>query len=87
MNPIETHSLPTLTRSYPRRFTFYAWRAVALAKVGRLSHSLHSPGGNLGQIETLAFAQPSKADPDIIALGFELFAVLNRATHREKLVD
>jgi hypothetical protein len=31
----ETRSLPTLTRSFPRHFTFYAWRAVALAKVGR----------------------------------------------------
>jgi hypothetical protein len=29
-------------RGYPRRFTFYACHAVALAKVGRSSHSLHS---------------------------------------------
>ncbi len=34
---IETHSLPTLTRSYPRRFTFYvAWPAAPFA---RLTHS------------------------------------------------
>src|SRR6266404_5200216 len=32
---IETPSLPTLTRSYPRRFTFYAWHDVASAKAGR----------------------------------------------------
>jgi len=34
---IETRSLPTLTRSYPRRFTFYvAWPAAPFA---RLTHS------------------------------------------------
>jgi hypothetical protein len=33
---IETRSLPTLTRSYPRRFTFYvAWPAAPFA---RLAH-------------------------------------------------
>jgi hypothetical protein len=36
--PVETHSLPSLARRYPRDFTFYAWHAVALAKVGRRSH-------------------------------------------------
>jgi hypothetical protein len=36
-NAIETRSLPTLTRSYPRRFTFYvAWPAAPFA---RLTHS------------------------------------------------
>jgi hypothetical protein len=43
----EIHSLPALTLSCPRRFTFYAWHAVALregwsAKAGRSFHSLHS---------------------------------------------
>jgi len=34
---IETRSLPTLTRSYPRRFAFYvAWPAAPFA---RLTHS------------------------------------------------
>jgi hypothetical protein len=34
---IETRSLPTLTRSYPRRFTFYvAWPAAPFA---RLTHT------------------------------------------------
>jgi len=34
---IETRSLPTLTRSYPRRFTFYvAWPAAPFAT---LTHS------------------------------------------------
>ena len=34
---IETRSLPTLTRSYPRRFTFYiAWPGALFA---RLTHS------------------------------------------------
>ena len=34
---IETRSLPALTRSYPRRFTFYvAWPAAPFA---RLMHS------------------------------------------------
>jgi hypothetical protein len=38
---IETRSLPALARRYHHDFAFYAWRAVALAKVGRLSHKLH----------------------------------------------
>jgi hypothetical protein len=29
MGLIETHSLPTLTRSYPRRFTFYVAAPVS----------------------------------------------------------
>jgi hypothetical protein len=33
-SPIETRSLPTLTRSYPRRFTFYvAWPAAPFTKL------------------------------------------------------
>jgi hypothetical protein len=39
---LETRSLPTLARCYHRSFSFHAWHAVASAKAGRSSHSLHS---------------------------------------------
>jgi len=36
MNPIETHSLPTLARSYPRRFTFYvAYPTRSIRQMGK----------------------------------------------------
>ena len=41
--PIYVARVPAapFTRSRPRHFAFHAWRAVASAKAGRSSHSLH----------------------------------------------
>ena len=58
MGPIETHSLPTLTRSFPRRFTFY---------VAHPTRSIHHRREIRVRSKLLAFAQPSKAEPDVSA--------------------
>jgi hypothetical protein len=55
------------SRSYPRHFTFHAWRAVASAKAGRSSHSLHS--GDVMANEQSAVSRVADREDDFGAAG------------------